>query len=54
MSIDEQFDAIVQKAITEMMAVKCPVADYQMALQGAIDEFQTALQASFETDGNQL
>lgn len=53
MSVDDKFDEIVQKAISEMMGVKCPVADYQRALQGAIDEFQTALQASFETDGDQ-
>lgn len=51
MNIDEHFDKLTQAFLVEMAQVKCPVEDYQAGLRGAIEEIQTALQASQECAG---
>lgn len=48
MTNDEKFDEIVQRALTDMGAIRCPVDEYQAALRCAISEFQVALEASGE------
>ncbi len=49
---DEKFHRIVQQAIHSIENVKCTIAEYQRALQGAIDQIQENLEMTIQVDGD--
>jgi len=51
MGLDEQFDAITQKFLSEMAAVHCTPEEYRSWLRAAQDEIATAIDASLPSQG---
>lgn len=42
----ETYEALTQKFLSDMMAVKAPIADYLEALRGAVDDIEMAIDAA--------
>jgi hypothetical protein len=50
---DDEFEAIVERALAEMARVDASVAEYQDGLKTGVHLFETTLQASIEMDDNE-
>ncbi len=52
MNTDEQFNEIIQEALTKASRVRCSASEYREQLREWISEIRTAIQANEDTVGD--